>query len=65
MKNATVRELIEILKGLNPNAIVCIYECPQFNEPEYSTIEVIQEEQDVLYIDDDGKHQRGDIIYLM
>ena len=66
MKNPTVKELIEILKGMNPDAIVCHFEFgnPDDKEPQYSSFEICREIKDVDYIDDSGDTKRGDIVAI-
>jgi|JFJP01.1.fsa_nt_gi hypothetical protein len=63
MKNTTVIELIEILKQMNPNAVVCNLEMED-DKPFYSTFEKCVEIKDVEYIDDSGDYKRGDIVAI-
>lgn len=61
MKNTTVKELIEILEKMNPEAVVCHYD---FEYDEYSTFEICREVREASYIDDAGDTQTGDIVAI-
>lgn len=61
MKNTTVKELIEILEKMNPDAVVCHYD---FEYGEYSTFEICREVGRASYIDDSGDIQTGDIVAI-
>ena len=63
MRNTTAKELIEILKGMSPDAVVCQLEMDR-GEPVYSTFEICRQYDNVTYIDDDGNDVEGDIIAL-
>jgi len=63
MKNTTVKELIEILKKLNPDAVVCHLELED-DKPIYSSFEICREFENVTYIDDDGNDVKGDVVTL-
>jgi len=63
MKNTTVKELIEILKNMNPDAVVCHLEMED-NEPIYSSFEICREFENVTYIDNDGDDVKGDVVAL-
>lgn len=57
--NPTVKELIEILQGMNPDAVVCILE---FEHHEIISIEVCSEVKYCTYINDDGDCVKGDVV---
>ena len=63
MKNTTVKELIEILNGMNPDAIVCHLELEK-NTPIYSSFELCRQYDNVAYIDDDGDDVKGDVVAI-
>jgi hypothetical protein len=63
MKNTTVKELIEILKQMNPDAVVCSLEMEN-DKPIYSSFEMCKEYKDVKYIDDFGNDENGDIVAI-
>jgi len=63
MKNTTVKELIEILKGMNPDAVVCHLEF-EYDDPIYSTFEICREFTNVTYIDDRGDEVVGDVVAI-
>ena len=63
MKNTTVKELIEILKGMNPDAVVCHLEFED-GIPIYSTFEICREFTNVTYINDSGDDEKGDIVAI-
>jgi elongation factor P hydroxylase len=63
MKNTTVKELIEILKEMNPDAVVCSLEMEN-DEPIYLTFEICREYKDVTYIDDEGNDVEGDVVAI-
>ena len=63
MKNTTVKELIEILKQMNPDAVVCSLEMEN-DEPIYSTFEICIEYKDVTYTNDSGDNERGDVVAI-
>jgi hypothetical protein len=65
MKNTTVKELIEMLKGMNQDAVVCIGYFDAGDAPFYSTAEMCKEVQNATYIDDGGDEVVGDIIYFL
>ena len=61
MKNTTVKELIEILEKMNPDAVVCHYD---FEYGEYSTFEICREAGVVSYIDDSGDTKKGYVVTI-
>ena len=63
MKNTTVKELIEILNGMNPDAIVCHLELEK-DTPIYSSFELCRQYDNVTYIDDDGDDVKGDVVAI-
>lgn len=65
MKNTTVKELIEILQTMNPDALVCSMEAngPDY-EPAFSTFEICKEFPNVKYIDDIGDFKTGDVVAI-
>ena len=63
MKNTTVKELIEILKKMNPDAVVCHLEMEN-DEPIYSTFEICRQYDNVTYIDDNGNDIKGDVVAI-
>ena len=63
MKNTTVEELIEILKEMNPKAVVCHLEMED-DEPIYSSFEICRQYENVTYIDDDGNDVIGDVVAI-
>ena len=62
MKNTTVKELIEILQGMNPDAVVCGAEQGEY--PEFATFEICSEYKDASYLGDSGDVKVGDIVVL-
>lgn len=62
MINETVRQLIERLKKMDQNAIVCKIEIGDCDNPEYCTIEICDEYKNEVYQDDDGDIQKGNIV---
>ena len=64
MTNTTVKELIEILKTMNQDAIVCHWEANDDEEPDFSTFEICREFKDTPYIDDGGEITRGDVVAI-
>jgi len=64
MKNTTVKELIEKLSKLDPDAVVCGGELLG-DEFEYFTFEIIQPHYNKNYMDDAGDIVKGDFIVLM
>ena len=63
MKNTTVKKLIEILNGMNPDAIVCHLELEK-DTPIYSSFELCRQYDNVTYIDDDGDDVKGDVVAI-
>ena len=63
MKNTTVKELIEIHKEMNPDAVVCHLEMEN-EEPVYSTFEICRQYDNVTYIDDEGNDVVGDVVAI-
>ena len=63
MKNTTVEDLIEILKGMNPKAVVCHLEMEN-DEPIYSSFEICMQYDNVTYIDDEGNYVTGDVVAI-
>jgi hypothetical protein len=63
MKNTTVEELIEILKQMNPKAVVCHLELED-DKPIYSTFEICRQYDNVTYIDDEGDDVNGDVVAI-
>lgn len=63
MKNTTVKELIEILKNMNPEAVVCHLELEE-DKPVYSTFEICRQYDNVTYIDDNGNDVKGDVVAI-
>jgi hypothetical protein len=63
MRNTTVKELIEILKGMNPDAVVCHLEMEN-DEPNFSTFEICRQYDNVIYIDDVGDNVKGNVVAL-
>lgn len=57
MKNTTVKELIEILKGYDQDAVVC-----HNNGEDFTTFEVCKERINVDYVDDAGNYVVGNIV---
>lgn len=67
MKNITVKEFIEYLGNMNPDAIVCNWEHDTDDNGDptcYSSIEVCKELSNVSYIDDVGNDVIGDIVVI-
>ena len=60
MRNPTVKEVIEELKKLNQNAIVC----KGFSDGGFSSIELVRQENNATYTDDDGNDAVGDIVWV-
>ena len=63
MENETVGELIERLKGLDQDAIMCFGEIED-DKIEYSTFEICNQFNDVKYIDNVGDIVTGKIVAL-
>ena len=63
MENTTVKELIEILKGMNPDAVVCHLELED-DKPVYSSFEICRQYENVTYIDDNGDDIVGDVVAI-
>ena len=63
MQNTRVKELIEILKGMNPDAVVCHLELED-DKPVYSSFEICRQYENVTYIDDDGDDAIGDVVAI-
>jgi hypothetical protein len=63
MKDITVKELIEILKKMNPKAVVCHLEL-ESDKPIYSTFEMCRQFNNVTYISDNGDEEKGDIVAI-
>jgi hypothetical protein len=63
MKNATVEELIEILKEMNPKAVVCHLEMEN-DKPIYNSFEICRKYDNVTYIDDVGDDVKGDVVAI-
>ena len=63
MENTTVKELIEMLKGMSPDAVICHLEIEN-NKPIYSTFEMCRQYDNVNYIDDEGNDVEGDVVAL-
>jgi hypothetical protein len=66
MKNTTVKELIDILKEMDQDAIVCSLELDMDDddEPIFSTFVICRGYTNVKYVDDGGKDVVGDVITL-
>lgn len=68
MKNTTVRELIEMLKTMNQNAVVCSLEMPDLNYPNdmprYFVFTMCEEYKNIEYINDIGNVAKGDVVAL-
>ena len=63
MENTTTKELIEILKKMDPDAVVCHLEMEN-NEPIYSTFEICRQYDNVTYIDDEGDEVVGNVVAI-
>jgi hypothetical protein len=63
MKNPTVKQVIEALSKLNPDAILCRMDIDG-DEPFYSTIEIINPIGMVQYIDDAGDDKVGEVVSI-
>jgi len=63
MSNTTVEELIEVLKKMNPKAVVCHLELEN-DKPIYSSFEICRQYDNVTYIDDDGDDVKGDVVAI-
>lgn len=63
MKNTTVEELIEILKGMNPKAVICHMEM-EHDEQVFSSFEICRQYDNVTYIDDNGNDVNGDVVAI-
>lgn len=59
MKNTTVKELIEMLKKFDQDAVVC-----HNDGEEFTTFEVCMEKINVEYVDDAGDFVVGNIIAI-
>lgn len=63
IKNTKVKELIEILSTMDPNAVVCNM-FVENNKSYFSTFEICNCINNISYIDDSGNEIIGDIVYL-
>lgn len=63
MRNTTVEELIEMLKEMNPKAVVCHLEMED-NEAIYNSFEICRQYNNVTYIDDAGNDVIGDVVAI-
>ena len=63
MKNTTAKELIEILKEMKPDAVVC-HLVIENDKPIFSTFEICRQYDNVTYIDDAGDDVLGDVIAI-
>jgi hypothetical protein len=63
MKNPTVKQAIEALSKLHPDAILCRMD---FDEEEqfYSTVEIVKSVGKSKYIDDAGDFVEGEIVII-
>ena len=63
LSSPTAKELISILKGMNPHAVVCSMEF-EGGDPTFSSLEMCNQHDDVVYTDDVGDEVRGDIVAI-
>lgn len=63
MENTTVKELIEILQSMSPDAVICGIEFED-QEPVYKTFEICKEYKNVNYISDNGDIINGDVVAI-
>ena len=61
--NKTVKELIDILKELDPNSVVCNVEMKN-DIPIFSSIEICRQFNNVTYINDSGDTEVGNIVAI-
>lgn len=61
---STVKELIEVLQKMNPEAVLCSAEFEGDNVTYYS-IELCKEISNATYCDDNGIETKGDIVVLI
>ena len=61
MKNTTCEELIEILKTLDPKAVVCHMEFDG-ETAFYNSFEICRQVDNVTYLDDAGDDAVGNVI---
>ena len=59
----TVKELINTLKSMNQDAVVCSFETDGVKDY-YSTIEICKQVNNVVYIDDNGDDVIGDVVTI-
>lgn len=64
LKNCTVKELIEILKDCEQDAIICHTLFESEESSFHSTFEVIKQVSNAMYIDDSGNESVGTVITL-
>jgi hypothetical protein len=64
MINPTVRELIELLKEMDQDAIVCIYDPFEKDNIPHATIEICNEMKDTRYVDNNGDEVVGNIVSI-
>lgn len=64
MRNATVKELIELLSTMNPDAVVCSCELDEYHIPIYQTFEICREFPNSKYINDNGEDECGDVVAI-
>ncbi len=63
MKNVKVRDLIEILKKLDQEAVVCIIEIEN-DKPIFNSIDMIKQADNVTYINDVGDEEIGNVVAI-
>lgn len=63
MKNITVKKLIDILKEMDRDAVVCNLEMEN-GKPIYSSFEMCKQYDNVTYIDDKGNDVVGNIVAI-
>jgi hypothetical protein len=61
MKELTVKHLIERLKHMDQDAIICHMELED-DAPVYNSFEIIRQVDNTSYIDDHGDIQTGNVV---
>lgn len=64
-KDIKVSELIEELKNMDPDSVVCTYiEIDEDDNPVFSAVDLCKEFTNVKYIDNSGDEINGNIVAL-
>lgn len=58
-----VKDLIEKLKTMDPEAVICSFELDGY-EPIFDSFEIVEQLNDVEYIDGEGDIKKGNIVRI-